>query len=310
MKLRRSQAQVSNAPRQRQMPADEAKPTTYAYRARRSDEGLNTGRLTQRAAALQAAPGRLRRLLLKRFGLVCLLAAMLFSCITLLSLSSEPRILPLSNSQSAFLQDKSTYQQVAQDLLTNSPWDHNKLTVNTERLNQRLLDRFPELYSANTTVPLFSKRPIIYLQAAEPVLILTTRDGSYVVDNRGKALLSADKLSDTVRGRLPIVTDRSGLRVALHAQALSGNDTRFIQILLAQLAAKKLTIASMILPQASSELDVTLVGQSYSVKFNLQNGDARRQAGTFLATQAHLQTQHITPTSYIDVRVPGRAYYR
>jgi hypothetical protein len=66
----------------------------------------------------------------------------------------------------------------------------------------------------------------------------------------------------------------------------------------------------MTLPPATSELDVRVAGQPYFIKFNLQSGDARQQAGTFLATQSHLQSQNIVPSTYIDVRVDGRSYYK
>jgi hypothetical protein len=65
----------------------------------------------------------------------------------------------------------------------------------------------------------------------------------------------------------------------------------------------------MVLPVQTNELDVNLAGQSYFVKFDLQENDPRQQAGTFLATIASLKSQNITPTKYVDVRVDGRAYY-
>ena len=66
----------------------------------------------------------------------------------------------------------------------------------------------------------------------------------------------------------------------------------------------------MVLPVGTSELDVKLTNQPYTVKFNLESGTARQQAGTFLATQAKLQSQNVTPGQYVDVRVGGRAYYK
>jgi hypothetical protein len=65
----------------------------------------------------------------------------------------------------------------------------------------------------------------------------------------------------------------------------------------------------MTLPPAASELDVQIVDQPYFIKFNLENDDPRQQVGTYIATQAYLTSQHITPAHYIDVRVDGRAYY-
>ena len=76
------------------------------------------------------------------------------------------------------------------------------------------------------------------------------------------------------------------------------------------MAAKHITITSMTLPPAADELDVHLTGVNYYIKFNLANDDARQQVGTFLATQAQLKSQGITPGQYIDVRVDGRAYYQ
>jgi hypothetical protein len=91
---------------------------------------------------------------------------------------------------------------------------------------------------------------------------------------------------------------------------LPANSVTFVQTLVAQLSSKHYTIASMTLPPAASELDVKLVGQAYSIKFNFENNDPRQQVGTFLATIAQLQKQNITPSQYVDVRVDGRAYYQ
>lgn len=309
MRLHRRSPSFPNTPRQRRSSVEQSKAPAFAYRARRSDEDLNIGRQTRRAA-LQAAPGHLRRLLLRRFGLVILLVAVISSLFNILTLSNDVKVMPLTNGKTTFLQEKTVYQQAASDLLSDSLWNHNKITVNTTHINKQLLERFPELATANITLPLLSKRPTVYVQAAEPALLLTTREGGFVVDSRGKALLSADKLSSKARQQLPTVTDHSGLHVKLNSQALSSKDVDFIRTLTAQLAARNFTIATMVLPTASSELDVTLAGQPYTIKFNLENGNARRQAGTFLATQARLQAQNITPAKYIDVRVPGRAYYQ
>lgn len=306
---RKSSIRLSNAPRQRQPSAEQPKAPAFAYWARRTDAELNTGRLTRRAA-LQAAPGRLRRLLLRRFGLIILLVALVVSLLNVLTLTNDVRIMPLTNGETTFLQDKQVYQQAAREILSNSIWNHNKITVNTDHVNRQLLKRFPELSSANMTLPLLSQRPVVYVQAAEPALLLTTRAGGFVIDNRGKALLSAEALPDDLRQSLPTITDRSGLRVRLKQQALSGDAVNFILVITKQLAAKQFTVSNMVLPSASSELDVSLEGQPYIIKFNLENGNARRQAGTFLATQVRLQSQHTVPSQYIDVRVPGRAYYK
>lgn len=310
MRFGRKQPILSNSRRQRLAVEDNPKSPKFAYRARRSDTELNTGRQAQREA-IKAAPGKLRRFMLQRFGLVLLLIALLVCTVNVLSLSTETRVLPLTGGGSvSFLHDKTVYQEAASQLLAGSIWDRNKITVNTGRINRQLLQRFPELSDVSMTLPLLSKRPIIYLQTSQPVLILITRDGSFVVGDSGKALLLTSSLPSNVNLALPLVTDQSGLKVALNHQALSTDNVRFIQTVSGQLAARHFTVSSMLLPTASSELDVRLTGLPYVTKFNLESGEARQQAGTFLAAQAKLHSQGITPAQYIDVRVEGRAYYQ
>ncbi|MGH7241431.1 MAG: hypothetical protein ACREGB_03995, partial [Candidatus Saccharimonadales bacterium] len=69
-------------------------------------------------------------------------------------------------------------------------------------------------------------------------------------------------------------------------------------------------VESMALPPAAYELDVKPAGVGYFVKFNMHEDTARQQAGTFLAVRERLVSQGVTPGSYIDVRLDGRAYYK
>ncbi len=310
MRLRRKTPLLSNSPRQRRLGEGKVGAPKFAYRARRSDVDLNLGRQAQREA-LKAAPGKLRRFMLQRFGLVVLLLVVLICVVNALSLSTNPRVLPLtSGTDIGLLHQTAIYQQAASQLLGSSVWNRNKLTVNISQINRAMLDRFPELSHVSVTLPLLSQRPIVYVQTARPALILVTRDGSFVISDSGKALLSTSSLAPDTDLRVPLITDQSGLTVSLNHQALSSDDMRFVQTLIGQLSARHFSVSSMLLPNATSELDVRLAGQPYAVKFNLQSGEARQQVGTFLATQAKLQSQNIIPAQYIDVRVEGRAYYQ
>lgn len=312
MRLRRRASPVSSNRRQRQ-PSDLPRGSQgFAYRSSRSDLEGNTGRQTARKPSDDSAAKGVGVFLMRRFGLVLLFIALIVSLINVLSLSSDARIVTLSSADSTpFLHDTSAYQSAADKLLAGSVWNRNKLTVNTEAVSQQMLKQFPELSDVSVTLPLLSKRPTVYVQTAQPVLILVAGNGSFVIDESGKALLNAANLPQgNLKKSLPVVTDQSGLDARLNKQAMTSGDVSFIQTVAAELAAKHVGIASMVLPAASRELDVHLAGQPYFVKFNLENDDARQQAGTFLATQAELKREHTTPSQYVDVRVDGRAYYR
>jgi hypothetical protein len=307
MKLHRKSS-VSKGRRQRRSTDSASQNTSiFAYRSRRSGEEGNTGRQLSRASASKNLLG----FLLKRFGLVILLVALLISSVNVLSLSSNAKVISLTDtSGNSFLHDKSVYEAAASKLLAGSLWNRNKITVNTGSVSKGMLKQFPELSSVSVTLPLLSKRPIVYVQTAQPALILVAQNGSFIIDNTGKALLPASKLPTNSKLTLPLVMDQSGLKVSLNHQAVTSGNVSFIQTVIAQLATRHFSVESIVLPVGTSELDLRLAGQPYTLKFNLESGTPRQQAGTFLATQAKLQSQNITPTQYIDVRVDGRAYYK
>jgi len=227
------------------------------------------------------------------------------------TLSTDPKVvLVAGSSQQPFLQAKQIYTQAVIKQLSSSIWNHNKITVNAERINQQLTAQFPELASVSLTLPLVSHRPIVYLRAAQPAIILHALSGSYVLDTSGKALLGGAVPAAVMALNLPTLTDQSGLAIAVNHEALRSRDVRFIQTVVAELKTHGLTPSSLVLPVASSELDVHLLGQPYFTKFNLQSDDAPQQVGTFLAVQAQLKGQNVLPGAYVDVRVNGRAYYK
>jgi len=285
-------------------------PSTFSYRARRSEQDRGIGRQAQRETARQAG-NRLGYFWLQRFGLVILLLAVVASAVNIITLSTTAKVVPLAtDGNRLFLRPTKVYQDAASQQLQRSIWNHNKITVDTAKLSQQLLDQFPELSSVSVTVPLLAHRPLVYIQPVQPALILATGNGSFIIDTTGKALDSGASPAVLHQPQLTLVTDQSGLRLQPNHQALSAGNVSFVQTVTAQLAAKQFSVSGMTLPVATSELDVQLAGQPYFVKFNLQSDNPRGQAGTFLATIAQLRRQNIVPAKYIDVRVDGRAYYQ
>jgi cell division septal protein FtsQ len=282
----------------------------FSYRARRSEAEAPTGRHEQRPSQRPGPSGW--RFWLRRTGLALLLVAVVAGLTNVISLAPSAAIMPLTtNHQSSpFLQQETVYQAYANKLLGSSIWNRNKITINTGQITAKMLQQFPELASVSITLPVLAHRPLVYIQPAQPVLILNASNGSFVVDSRGKALLLTSQVPSLSQLNLVPLTDQSGLKVAPHGPALTAQNVTFIQTVLAQLAARSTTVSSMTLPATASELDVQPSGKPYFIKFNLQSTDARQQAGTYLATIAQLQKQGITPTQYVDVRVDGRAYYK
>lgn len=256
----------------------------------------------------QAQPAR-RRFHWRLIPSFIAVAAILASIFYVLSLETNPRISRGSYQQSGILQAESVYQTAARQILQQSVFSRSKLLIDSRSLERQMLERFPELEQASLTIPLTGRRPILYLEPVTPALMLKAGGETYLVDSRGRAVLNVPGPDSYPNLKLSLVQDESGLRVETGHQVLPADDTAFIRQLVYQFAQQHVTIESLILPAAVNELDVRIAGDAYFGKFNLE-GDARLQAGTYLAVRDRLRNDGQLPNEYIDVRVEERAFYR
>ena len=281
-----------------------------AYYSRRTDTDTNLGRQQNRPIT-NKRPDNLINYWLQRFGLLVLLIVVLVSVMSALSINNNVHVITLKSSGSSFLRDSDTYQKAISSILGNSIWNRNKVTINTTSVSKQILIKFPELSDVSIVLPILAHRPVVYITASQPTLVITGTNGSYILDQTGKALLLVVDTKTILSLKLPILTDQSGLKLVLGERVLSSNDVSFVKLIIAQLAAKHVVVSGLIMPVASREIDVYISGVEYYVKFNLQDsGKALQQAGSFLATKNLLDSQNVVPSHYIDVRVSGRAYYQ
>ncbi len=307
MRLFRKAAPTGRRPRPQD--ATDRPAASLSYYSRRSDEDLNIGRQQVRAKR-RPLPGSLRRFWLQRFGLIILSVAVIASAVDVISLSAHTSVQTVGSTAIALLHTQAEYQTAADRLVAASIWNRNKLTVNTSSIARQLKTEFPELTSVSVSVPVLAHRPIIYIEPDQPAILLIVSNGTFVLDGAGRAILAVTNPTALADLNLPLVTDQSGLTLKRDQQGLTTSNVSFIQTIVAQLAAKSISISSLTLPAGTSELDAAIGRSSYIVKFNLATATARQQAGTYLATKARLESRQITPSQYIDVRVDGRAYYK
>lgn len=281
---------------------------TFSYHTQRSDQATNTGRKF-RQQVLNPVARNVSSFWLQRFGLGILLVVGGICFINALTLSNDVKFQQIGpNERSRLFHNQLSYQAATSQLLKSSLFNQNKLTVNTAKISQHLLDQYPELASANLALPLLSHRPVLYVSYTEPAIILHNPSGSFVLSSDGKVLTPTT--AEAINLALPSVTDKSGFKLALKQQVLTSRDVSFIRAVVAGLKSKSISVSDLTLPPLANELDVAIAGQPYFVKFNLHAEQAKQQIGTFLAVRQHLTGESITPSSYIDVRVDGRAYYK
>ncbi len=284
----------------------------FSYHAARSMRPDTLRDIDRPDEATIAARRKRRRSLASNARVVGVTLAVILFAVLDLMLSTTPKVVETGDSSGQiFLRSSATYAAAARQLLSSSAFNHNKVTVDTKQISADMQREFPELTAVNVTLPFVGSQPVIYIQPAAPKLVLATQSsGSLVIDNEGRALISTTQVTGLSKLHLPTVTDQSGLKVKVGESALTAADVSFVAEVVGQLSAKGVTITSLTLPVASSELDVRVSGASYFIKFNLAATDARQEAGTYLAVRNYLATHSQTPLAYVDVRVPGRAYYK
>jgi hypothetical protein len=104
------------------------------------------------------------------------------------------------------------------------------------------------------------------------------------------------------------LVEASGRQPEVGKQYLPASTVRFATTLVYELQNGKVAVDHLDLPSSSAyELDVFLSGKTYHMRFNLQE-DAMQQSGAVLAVLQQLGSR--SPAEYIDLRVPGRAYYK
>jgi cell division septal protein FtsQ len=231
-----------------------------------------------------------------------------------LQLSTTPKVVSLSGSANApFLQDSAVYREAAHQMFAATAANRNKLTVNAADIAARLQQKYPELQAVSVSLPVFGGTPIVYVKPAAPSMVLAATNGTFIIDENGRALAEATAGTNLSRLHVPTVTDQSGVSVVLGKPVLPKSSTAFIGTITEQFKNQKISIQSMTLPVAAGELDVYVGSQPYFVKFNIEQGGedaALVQAGTFIATIKQLNRQGTTPAAYVDVRLEGRAYYK
>lgn len=241
-----------------------------------------------------------------RLPLWLLMLVVIVCAVKLLVLGTDPKVIILGKTPIAttYVRPGSTYEAAAQKLLSSSITNRTKLTANLDGTASSLQAQFPELQTVSLTVPLAGNRPIVYVEVAQPSVILRSNSGNYALNASGLVLAKVT----TIPSGIPVAVDQSNGMPHPGKRYLPGSTIGFIRTVAYQFSAAHVQIATFVLPaNAPYELDVRLEGKPYVVRFSLVS-DALTQSGAAIGTIGQLGAA--TPANYVDVRVPGRVYYK
>ncbi len=292
----------SSQPRDRQAygSSDGQRRNVYSYYNNAASNGEKRPELPKKPTDV----GHYARLLPAIIAIAVIVISVLYS----LTLSTNPSIETLGDQPSPY-RELNEYAAAVDEILQQDLSNRTKFTIQTNKVEDALLDKYPELQAAVLRLPVLGRKPTMVIEVRQPTLLLSVADNTYVLDKNGVAIVQANQLSAADKQGLPVVIDHSGINVEVGQQVLTTETINFILDARDQLAAKQLKITSLVLPVSINELDIQIEGLPYFVKTDT-SGDARLQIGTALAVKDNLQGQGTMPSEYVDVRVEEKAFYR
>ena len=129
----------------------------------------------------------------------------------------------------------------------------------------------------------------------------------YIIDDDGIVVGAEHEFSQI--SNLVIVHDLSGFNPAIGQPAFSLSGVAFLKTIITQIRSSNLSIKTIKLTPRAGGVDIAISRQDYYVKF-FMGGDPVIQAGQYLAARHQFTKKHIQPRQYLDVRVPGKIFYK
>lgn len=186
--------------------------------------------------------------------------------------------------------------------MAGHPGQGNLLTLDAARLTQSLLKLDPSLSQATIT----RRWPHgLSVAVAEKVASIGWQSAgqTFILDKDGVIIGPA-----TSGGHLLVVQDDSNLPVGVGKRVAAATFVTFCQDLSEQIPNTGLQLTKLEIHDTTFDLYAT-TNKGYQLILDTQR-PAGEEVQDLQATLRALAQQHKTPSSYIDLRVAGRAYYK
>lgn len=208
---------------------------------------------------------------------------------------------------------KNHYSQIIEEQVNAHTLLRQSWLLDSQKLSKNVIAEHPEIQSIDfvSHAPFgstleahitFRKAVFVWVDGAN-VTQFVDKDGVLFTSNLDGSLSVA---------KLVHIEDQSGVVLRPGASVLTGNLVQFVgkihtQILAAYGAGSQ--IQRIIIPRSTREVDVQVAGAPYLVRFSSQRS-IEEQVGDLKILLTFLQQQNITPASYIDLRLPHKAFYK
>lgn len=185
--------------------------------------------------------------------------------------------------------------------------------LDEEALNRELQKRYPEVerVSVSSSAP-FSTSLRTEVRFRQPVFIWQdATQTEQFIDKNG--ILFAKNLDPTVSTKkLTRIEDQSGVVLDPGSSVLTSRLIQFVGQLHSKvppLYGAGHTITKVIIPKSTREVQIQVTNQPYLIKLS-STRTLDEEVGELRQLLAFLKEKQVTPTAYIDIRIPHKAFYK
>jgi len=161
--------------------------------------------------------------LTRRLTLISLCILLVIVLIGLYVSSNAKVVIVQPNNYNYMPHTLGQYQEVADKALNSSIYNHFKITLSSNDIQQKIQQVFPEVNFVAVTVPFIGSKPTVYIQLTKPAIVFQSAGGSYILDYNGLVITNAASLNAKELATLPVVQEpiteniKDGDLLAIHS---------------------------------------------------------------------------------------------
>jgi hypothetical protein len=218
-----------------------------------------------------------------------------------------------TNASSRLTSDqKESYQSGVLKLARASTVAGQSWLLDEASLDKALVAKYPEVQRITVSTSLFSSTVKADIRFRKAVFIWRDASGQdQFVDENG--VLFKENLDPTVDlKKLIRIEDQSGVVLKAGTSVLTGQLVQFVGQLHTKIPSvygANATIARIIIPKSTREVQVQVSGQSYLIKFSSVRS-LDEQVNDLRSLLTLFKSSNAAPSQYIDLRVSRKAFYK
>lgn len=207
--------------------------------------------------------------------------------------------------------DPVIYKKVSTDILKKNLLGRSKLFFRSSEFEEKMRQEFPEIDKIEAIVPLGGRNLTVAMHLSSPLAIAYSGNQNGILDSAG-VLVTASIPDQQDLLKVRFATPQQNFQVG--SRILTSNEVEQLNLLSYELSMmplgidkKPLEIAEALFSIDDGQIEVKLKNKPYFLKLSTYS-DAREQVGAVKAILQKLDREGLTPTNYVDVRVPGRVF--